>query len=43
LAKNRLSDNVGGVKHFSSTLQYALGEDGTIFNAPLRIKPENAA
>ncbi|MFZ0294543.1 MAG: alpha/beta hydrolase [Candidatus Sulfotelmatobacter sp.] len=27
LAKNRLSDNVGGVKQFSSTLQHALGEE----------------
>jgi hypothetical protein len=25
--KNRLSDNVGGVKHFSRTLQRALGEE----------------
>ena len=27
LVKNRLSDNVGGVKHFSRTLQRALGEE----------------
>jgi hypothetical protein len=27
LLKNRLSDNVGGVKNFSSTLQHALGEE----------------
>jgi hypothetical protein len=27
LAKNRLSDNVGGVKHFSCTLQRALLEE----------------
>jgi hypothetical protein len=27
LAKNRLSDNVGGVKQFSSTLQHALVEE----------------
>jgi hypothetical protein len=25
--KNRVSDNVGGVKRFSSTLQRALGEE----------------
>ena len=27
LAKHRLSNNVGSVKHFSSTLQHALGEE----------------
>ncbi|MGA8220042.1 MAG: hypothetical protein WB780_00195, partial [Candidatus Acidiferrales bacterium] len=27
LLLNRLSNNVGGVKHFSSTLQHALGEE----------------
>jgi hypothetical protein len=27
LAKNRVSDNVGGVKHFSSTLHHALREE----------------
>src|SRR5437016_13592925 len=41
LAINRLSDNVGGVKHFSRTLQRALGEerhfalvDGFAFSNP---------
>src|SRR5439155_6107900 len=41
LAKYRLSDNVGGVKHFSRTLQRALGEerhfalvDGFAFSNP---------
>jgi hypothetical protein len=27
LVKNRVSDNVGGVKQFSSALQHALGEE----------------
>src|SRR5260370_18414299 len=27
LVKHRVSDNVGGVKHFSSTLQHALREE----------------
>ena len=30
MAKNRLSDNVGGVKQFSRTLQRALGEERAI-------------
>jgi len=32
LSKNRLSNNVGSVKHFASTLRHALGQERLLAN-----------